>query len=109
MNIGRFNFVVGQYPMVSDPVAKQLQESMQLLERRIAKALSEPSPKTQQVYLTQEPDNPGAGDVVLADGIGWDPGSGEGLYLRDEANAAWVFLTSGGSGSTSLAFAARHG
>lgn len=92
MKAGRFNFVAGQYPRIDDPIAKQILESVQLLERRIAKALSEPSAKTQQVYLTQEPENPGAGDEVLADGVAWNPGSGEGKYRRNMANSAWVFL-----------------
>ena len=33
-----------------------------------------------------------AGLVVYADGADWNPGSGEGIYRRDKANAAWVFL-----------------
>lgn len=33
-----------------------------------------------------------AGMLVYADGTDWDPGSGEGVYRRDKANAAWVFV-----------------
>ena len=32
------------------------------------------------------------GMLVCVDGTDWDPGSGEGVYRRDKANAAWVFL-----------------
>ena len=32
------------------------------------------------------------GMLVYADGVDWNPGSGEGLYRRDKANAAWVFV-----------------
>lgn len=31
------------------------------------------------------------GMVVLADGTDWDPGSGMGMYVRNEANDAWLF------------------
>lgn len=34
-----------------------------------------------------------AGMVVLADGVDWNPGSGAGMYVRDEANAAWLFIS----------------
>ena len=30
--------------------------------------------------------------VVLADGTTWDPGSGAGLYRRNAADTAWIFL-----------------
>jgi hypothetical protein len=43
-------------------------------------------------YLTAEPASPAAGMVVLADGVSWDPGSGEGMYRRNAANTAWVFI-----------------
>jgi hypothetical protein len=33
-----------------------------------------------------------AGMLVYADGTDWNPGSGEGVYRRNAANAAWVFL-----------------
>lgn len=32
------------------------------------------------------------GMVVYADGVDWNPGSGEGVYVRDKANAAWRYL-----------------
>lgn len=33
-----------------------------------------------------------AGQLVYADGVTWNPGSGEGIYRRNAANAAWVFV-----------------
>lgn len=40
--------------------------------------------------LHREPKRPRHGDVVMADGTDWDPGSGEGLYVRK--TAGWSFL-----------------
>lgn len=30
--------------------------------------------------------------LVYADGTNWNPGSGEGVYIRNLANSAWKFL-----------------
>lgn len=38
------------------------------------------------------PLNTFSGQIVLADGTDWNPGSGVGMYYRNEANAAWVFV-----------------
>lgn len=43
-------------------------------------------------YLHVEPEKVVAGMVVLADGADWNPGSGAGMYRRNEANSAWVFV-----------------
>lgn len=32
------------------------------------------------------------GMVVIADGVTWNPGSGVGMYYRNAANTAWVFV-----------------
>jgi hypothetical protein len=42
--------------------------------------------------LTVVPASPVAGMVVIADGVSWDPGSGEGMYRRNLANTLWVFV-----------------
>ena len=42
------------------------------------------------VLFVNAPRNPEEGDVVRADGVGWDPGSGRGYYGRDDGD--WVFL-----------------
>ena len=36
------------------------------------------------------PDKPRTGDIRLADGTNWNPGSGQGIYAR--YNNAWNFL-----------------
>lgn len=46
-----------------------------------------------------EPSKYEDGDVVYADGTSWDPGSGEGMYVRE--NGAWV-KAGGASGATEL-------
>lgn len=43
-------------------------------------------------YLHAEPDKLVGGMMVAADGTDWNPGSGAGMYRRNEANSAWVFL-----------------
>lgn len=39
---------------------------------------------------TREPEKVRVGDVVFADGVRWDPGAGEGLYVR--MSGGWVKL-----------------
>jgi len=55
---------------------------------------------------TEEPAKPADGDVAYADGTGWDPGRGEGLYfyfnnmwhdLVDATESETVIMTDGGS------------
>ena len=36
--------------------------------------------------------------LVYADGANWNPGSGEGVYIRNLTNTSWTFLGSGGGG-----------
>jgi hypothetical protein len=43
-------------------------------------------------YRHVAPGNTFAGQIVLADGVNWNPGAGAGMYRRNEANAAWVFV-----------------
>ncbi len=42
--------------------------------------------------LTAPPDKIEPRMVVYADGVSWNPGSGEGIYRRNNANTAWVFV-----------------
>ena len=42
--------------------------------------------------LHAEPTETVADMLVKADGTSWNPGSGAGLYQRNEANDAWVFI-----------------
>lgn len=45
---------------------------------------SEPLPvvRIRLVPLSKEPEKARKGDVVYADGVNWNPGKGEGVYVR---------------------------
>ena len=58
----------------------------------IRKAANSNEPCFFMQTLHASPERTVAGMVVCADGTDWDPGSGAGVYRRDEANANWVFL-----------------
>ncbi len=38
------------------------------------------------------PDKPRTGDVRLADGTNWNPGSGRGVYWYDGVSLTWKFM-----------------
>jgi hypothetical protein len=59
---------------------------------RLQRALNDPQPEFTHVVLHSEPARMWKGMQVYADGADWDPGSGEGVYVRDKANAAWRYL-----------------
>lgn len=59
---------------------------------KISEALYTPSGNVTFTVLYAEPSKVRAGMVVYADGTTWNPGSGQGLYRRNVANSAWVFL-----------------
>jgi hypothetical protein len=65
---------------------------LQTLQRLIRSAAFRAEPYMQLEVLTASPDKTFAGMLVYADGTNWNPGSGEGVYRRDNANAAWDFL-----------------
>lgn len=58
----------------------------------IKRAWEDAKPSERFQTLHAAPAKTFGGMVVNADGTDWDPGSGAGLYLRDEANTEWVFL-----------------
>ena len=60
--------------------------------RSIKRALEESSSHVTLSYLHAQPERVVAGMCCLADGTDWNPGSGVGLYRRDESNASWVFI-----------------
>lgn len=66
----------------------QVREELAQLQR----ALNDAQPEFTFAVRHAEPARKFAGMVVNADGADWNPGSGEGLYRRDKANAAWVFI-----------------
>lgn len=43
-------------------------------------------------YRHVAPVNTFAGQIIAADGTDFDPGSGVGIYQRNEANSAWRFV-----------------
>jgi hypothetical protein len=47
------------------------------------------SAQTTIPVLNAEPSKPQTGQLVLADGTNWNPGSGRGLYYYD---SGWVFI-----------------
>lgn len=57
---------------------------------RISQAIDAPVEARQWKVLYAEPTKYSAGMVVYADGTTWNPGSGEGLYVR--TSSAWVKL-----------------
>jgi hypothetical protein len=59
---------------------------------RVERALNEAQPFFELQVLHAEPKRMRPGMLILADGTDWDPGSGEGPYIRNAANNAWVFL-----------------
>jgi hypothetical protein len=60
----------------------------------VAQAQSDTVDSEQFNVLHVAPKKPRKGMLVFADGTDWNPGSGAGLYLRNEANDAWLFIVS---------------
>jgi hypothetical protein len=60
----------------------------------VAQSQSDTVDSAQFNVLHVAPKKPRKGMLVVADGSDWDPGSGAGLYLRNEANTAWLFIVS---------------
>lgn len=58
--------------------------------RQIQETLNNPLPKMSFDTQYAVPLKPREGDVVKADGVTWNPGSGPGLYLY--RGGAWRFL-----------------
>lgn len=58
--------------------------------RRLQQAMLTHQRAVRLAVLHAQPDKYEEGDVVLADGTDWDPGSGAGVYRR--SSSAWVFL-----------------
>jgi hypothetical protein len=77
-------YTPGQPP--SDPA--RLAEYLRDMERRIAFALNNPQDATLLRELAAVPKKYEDGHVVYANGVNWDPGGGEGLYVRQAG--AWV-------------------
>lgn len=61
-------------------------------EARIERALNAAQPEFTLFVRYSAPDKTWAGMLIYADGTTWNPGAGEGVYVRDKANAAWRHL-----------------
>jgi hypothetical protein len=59
---------------------------------RLARSLNDAQPEVRLKVLHAEPQRTFPGMQVYADGTDWNPGSGEGVYVRNAANAAWRYL-----------------
>jgi hypothetical protein len=95
MKLARFFFLPGQptnFAGADKPEISAIWNYIQSLERRLAEGLNKSSSYDSFTYLSAQPEKYWAGMEVLADGLNWDPGSGEGKYRRNFANSAWVFL-----------------
>jgi len=59
---------------------------------RLQQALNEAQPEYTFQVRNVAPTKTWAGMSVYADGTNWNPGSGQGVYVRDKDNAAWRHL-----------------
>lgn len=70
------------------------QDSLRYLDQelhRISEAITLSAPR----YIVKHyevPGKPRDGQIELADGVSWNPGSGRGLYWYDAVSATWKFL-----------------
>jgi hypothetical protein len=60
--------------------------------QNIAREFEADKPAARFKVLYAQPARVFAAMVVYADGTEWDPGAGEGLYVRNAANTAWSKL-----------------
>lgn len=68
--------------------------NVRALAQEVEKAANRADPFIEMQVLHAEPPKVRAGMYVTADGVDWQPDgvNGEGLYRRNLANNAWVFL-----------------
>jgi hypothetical protein len=83
-------YKAGQPPQDPAQVPGFLRQELPAIEQAANRA----DPLAELIYLHAEPPRMRKGMLVLANGTNWDPGSGAGLYLRNEANDAWLFIIS---------------
>jgi hypothetical protein len=65
---------------------------LMVLQQAIVDAANRSQSSTQRDILHMAPTKTVPGMEVNADGTDWNPGSGAGVYRRNEANSAWVHL-----------------
>jgi hypothetical protein len=83
-------YKAGQPPQDPAQVPGFLRQELPAIEQAANRA----DPLAELIYLHAEPPRMRKGMLVLANGTNWNPGSGAGLYLRNEANDAWLFIIS---------------
>lgn len=86
-----------RYEIVNEPRVGMFkgadEKNNQLAEiQRRMRAASEYADQVILPYQHVAPKKSRPGQLVMADGVDWNPGSGAGLYRRNEANSAWVFV-----------------
>ena len=78
---------------VPEPVTKSLEEIRAYIERELYRVGDSMHGETEALFLVElhvEPSKPRDGQVVFADGVDWNPGSGAGYY--GYRASAWRFL-----------------
>lgn len=81
-------YTPGQVPDDQKQLVFYLRNEFDAIKRALDAAL----PDIDFVLRTAEPTRIRPRMVVYADGTLWNPGHGEGIYRRNSANSAWVFL-----------------
>jgi hypothetical protein len=79
-------------PTIPQSAPKELKDYGQQLHAAVRKASESANDFLSLKVLHAEPTRIVAGMVVYADGSDWNAGSGEGIYRRNAANSAWVFV-----------------
>ena len=94
-NINSAYYAPGAVPRDSKSLQRFLQDEFKKIQNAVnAVALGH----LDETHVA--PAKPREGDIRLADGANWNPGSGSGMYFYQDS--AWNFLTSPSSGSSSL-------
>lgn len=94
-NINSAYYAPGAVPRDSKSLQRFLQDEFKKIQNAVnAVALGH----LDETHVS--PAKPREGDIRLADGTNWNPGSGSGMYFYQDS--AWNFLTSVASGSSSI-------
>lgn len=94
-NINSAYYAPGAVPRDSKSLQRFLQDEFKKIQNAVnAVALGH----LDETHVS--PAKPRTGDLRIADGTNWNPGSGSGMYFYQDS--AWNFLTSASSGSSSL-------
>lgn len=94
-NINSAYYAPGAVPRDSKSLQRFLQDEFKKIQNAVnAVALGH----LDETHVS--PAKPRTGDLRIADGTNWNPGSGSGMYFYQDST--WNFLTSASSGSSSL-------